>query len=417
MNYYLQQFAATAAPSVWAGLKAQDTRIPWEPITERLPRQAGASRDGVEQQGQQLALGGGDPSSGTISSSPPACSRAVPPSALAGSSRRSRTRSSSSWRSRTRTVTGSRRPPTRSPGGRRPVVTTPLFALTNKVPGRVPARLDRPSLRAGARALVEKTEALAAAIRYLATAGQAPASRSERAGSRRRSSKQALAAANKLVQSNCGARTSVVESTDPGPYAPDLPAMKTIGTDGALHVGAHAGPWAPLPGRPAADHSAHRLRSSDRARPGATTGTATAEAGSDGGWRAVHQAQRLRPRWLRRSFRSRSRPSASARPARTLLLGAGLLPPAAEPVRRLLAQGGAHDAPGAPTDVEEQDETIDGDARGRGASEAGRPSRRGSDRSRSRCSACSRWCSSLRSSPARSSGSGTATASTSSPPT
>ncbi len=66
-NYFLQKYVATAAPSVWAGLKAQDTRIPWEPISERLGRTASASRDGVEQQGQQLALGGGDPSTGNIS--------------------------------------------------------------------------------------------------------------------------------------------------------------------------------------------------------------------------------------------------------------------------------------------------------------------------------------------------------------
>ena len=66
-NYFMQKFAATAAPSVWEGLKAQDRTIPWEPISERLGRTVSASRDGVEQQSQQLGLGGGDPGSGTIS--------------------------------------------------------------------------------------------------------------------------------------------------------------------------------------------------------------------------------------------------------------------------------------------------------------------------------------------------------------
>ena len=57
-------------------------------------------------------------------------------------------------------------------GGRRPVARAPLFALTNKVPGAYPlVWVDH--LYAPAHGLsIEKTEALATVIRYLATAGQ-----------------------------------------------------------------------------------------------------------------------------------------------------------------------------------------------------------------------------------------------------
>ena len=172
MNYYLQQYTATAAPTVWSGLKALETRIQWEPITERLPRQAGASRDGVEQQGQQLALGGGDPSSGTISGFTAGVFAAVPASAVGGV-RQAFPKAKLEY-VEVQNANGEWVAPTPASidaavnaGG-----AAPLFALSNKVPGAYPlVWVDH--LYAPAHGLsLAKTEGMAALIRYVATAGQ-----------------------------------------------------------------------------------------------------------------------------------------------------------------------------------------------------------------------------------------------------
>ncbi len=242
MSFYLQQFAATAAPSVWSGLKQQDTRIAWEPITERLPRQAGASRDGVEQQGQQLALGGGDPSSGTISGFTAGVFAAVPASAIGGV-KQAFPKAKLEYM-QVQNANGDWVAP--NPASIDAAVNAggaaPLFALTNKVPGAYPlVWVDH--LYAPAHGLsIEKTEGLAAVIRYLATAGQDAA---QPVGEGRLPGPlvtMALAAADQLVRSNCDAPDRhVVESSDPGPSAPDLPAIKTIGTM------LHCAPGAPAP--------------------------------------------------------------------------------------------------------------------------------------------------------------------------
>lgn len=227
-NYFLQQYVAQAAPGVWAGLKAQDTRIPWEPISERLGRTASASRDGVEQQGQQLALGGGDPGSGTISGFTAGVVASVPASAM-GAVKQTFPQAKIEF-IEVQNANGDWVKPTPesisaaiAAGG-----TKPLYALTNKVPGAYPlAWVDY--LYAPAKGLSQpKTEAMAATIRYLATAGQEAA---KPVGEGRLSApltKEALAAADAIVRSNCEGK--VVENTDPGPYAPDLPAIKAIGT-------------------------------------------------------------------------------------------------------------------------------------------------------------------------------------------
>jgi ABC-type phosphate transport system substrate-binding protein len=227
-NYFLQKYAATAAPSVWAGLKAQDTRIPWEPISERLGRTASASRDGVEQQGQQLALGGGDPSTGTISGFTAGVMAVAPASAMGGVKQSFPNakvefvevqNANGDW------VAPSPESISKAieAGGE-----TPLYALTNKVPGAYPlAWVDY--LYAPAKGLSrEKAEAIASVIRYIATAGQKAA---QPVGEGRLSvdlTQKALAAANQIIESNCAGK--VIDNTDAGPYAPDLPELESIGT-------------------------------------------------------------------------------------------------------------------------------------------------------------------------------------------
>src|SRR5262249_22571454 len=108
---------------------------------------------------------------------------------------------------------------------------TPLYALTNKVPGAYPLVWgDR--LYAPAHGLsVAQTEALATLIRHLATTGQEKA---EPVGEGRLSAAlvtTALKAADQLVLSNCQGPDRKVElNFDPGPLAPaSATAMQGIG--------------------------------------------------------------------------------------------------------------------------------------------------------------------------------------------
>jgi hypothetical protein len=242
-NFFLQQWAATAAPAVWKGLKESETRIVWEPISERLPRQAGASRDGVEQQSQMLTLGGGDPGSGTINGFSSGVFAPIPASSL-GFLRQAFPKAELQY-IHVQNANGDWVTPT--PDSINIAVTAggaaPLYATTNKVPGAYPlVWVDH--FYAPAKGLsIQKTEATAAVMRYLATAGQDAAAP---VGEGRLSLPlvaAALEAANQLVRSNCeGNDRHVVESTDPGPFAPDLAAVKTIGTMAHCEPGAPPAP-------------------------------------------------------------------------------------------------------------------------------------------------------------------------------
>jgi PBP superfamily domain len=230
-SYFLQQFVAAKAPDVWNGLKASNPTIPWEPITERLGRQGGASRDGVDQQSQQLALGGGDPTSGTLTQFTAGVFAPVPPSAVGGIKQTfpdakvqfvQVQNANGDW---VEPTPDSINKAVDAGGG------TPLYALTNAVPGAYPfVWIDH--LYAPAHGLtIEKTETLATLIRYLATAGQAAAKPVGEGELSQPLVKQALVAANQLVKSNCtGNDRHIEESSDAGSFAPDLPAMDSIGT-------------------------------------------------------------------------------------------------------------------------------------------------------------------------------------------
>jgi len=335
LNYFLQKYAATAAPSVWAGLKAIDTRIPWEPISERLGRTASASRDGVEQQSQQLALGGGDPSTGTISGFTAGVMATVPASAMGGvkqSFPNAKTEfievqnANGEWvaptpESLTKAVAA---------GG-----ATPLHALTNKVPGAYPLTWVS-YLYAPAKGLsLEKTEALAAVIRYLATAGQKaaqPAGEGELPDGLR---KQALAAADQLVQSNCQGK--VITSDDPGDYAPDLPEMKAIGTM-ARCTSEPKDPSAAPPPPPASGSFDSGTFSSGASTTSTDTGATTTAAttSSDDEEAGSIESVALAATKLPLPF-----PSGASGVDRlaTLLIGAGLYFLLRRPVQRMLARG------------------------------------------------------------------------------
>jgi len=241
INYYLQEFEKTAAPDVWHDNQALYPDATWEPTSEHMPQVVGVTRDGAEQQVDQLAQGGYGVGRGATSQFVQGGIAAAPPSTLR--SFQSTFRQAPLVEAQMQNANGDWVAPTPTAidkavaaGG-----DTPLFALTNKVAGAYPlVWVDH--LYAPAHGLsIEKTEGLATMIRYLVTTGQDKAGP---VGEGRLSPAlvaKALQAADALVRSNCqGADRQVVVSSDPGPLAPaTATAMRSIGAM------AHCAPAAP----------------------------------------------------------------------------------------------------------------------------------------------------------------------------
>ncbi len=228
ITYYEQQFIKATAPSVWTGNQKVHPSSAWEPITERLPQNVGTTRDGAEQQVDQLDDGGWGVA-GT-SASVQAGIALAPPSAVRTFVTTTGVRL---MFAQVQNANGDWVTPT--PDSINKAVDaggdTPLYAMTNKVPGAYPfVWVDH--LYAPAHGLsVAKTEGLAMLIRYLATTGQETTGA---VGEGRLSPAlvaDALHQADQLVQSNCvGSDRKIVLSTDPGPLAPaTATAMKSIG--------------------------------------------------------------------------------------------------------------------------------------------------------------------------------------------
>jgi ABC-type phosphate transport system substrate-binding protein len=231
-TYFLQQFIKQGAPDIWQGEQDLDRRFRWEPITERFPRALnGVTRDGAEQQVDQLAqngngvIGTSQPQvSGGIAYAPPALMRAFksgfPQYTLDFAEIKN---AQGEWVAPTPDAINK----AVDAGG-----DNPLYALTNPVSGAYPiVWVDH--LYAPAHGLsVEKTEGIATLIRYLATTGQEKEAASGEGRLPAPLVAKALAAANELVMSNCtGSDRNLVSNSDPGPAAPaTATAMKSIGT-------------------------------------------------------------------------------------------------------------------------------------------------------------------------------------------
>ncbi len=230
ITYYLQTFVKTAAPDVWQGNALANPTVPWEPITERLGQASGITRDGAEQQLAQLVQGGcgtiglcANDVAGGIAPAPPSMVKqfrqAFPKQPVDLAELKN---ANGDWVAPTADAINK----AVDAGGE-----SPLYPLTHKVPGAYPlVWVDH--LYAPAHGLsIEKTEGLAMTIRYLATTGQ---EKENPAGEGRLSTAlvaEALAAADKLVSSNCtGSGRRIVTSSDPGPLAPPTAtAMRSIG--------------------------------------------------------------------------------------------------------------------------------------------------------------------------------------------
>lgn len=231
ISFYWQTYVKTAAPDVWDGNRQLNPDIPWEPVTERVGKVAGVTRDGAEQQLAQLNQGGCGVL-GTCSNDVAGGVAPAPPSMLKGFNAAfpkqpielaQMQNANGDWVGPTPDAINK----AVDAGG-----ATPLYALTNKVPGAYPlVWVDR--LYAPAKGLnAAKTEGLAMTIRYLATSGQ---KYSTAAGEGRLSQAliaEALAAADALVRSNCqGADRRIVANADPGPLAPaSATEMQQIGS-------------------------------------------------------------------------------------------------------------------------------------------------------------------------------------------
>jgi ABC-type phosphate transport system substrate-binding protein len=230
-SYFLQSFVKLTAPDVWHDVQVDNPLVKFEPITERLARLSFASRDGALQQANQIATGGGDPSSGTISQFTAGVMAAVPASALGllhTSFPKTTIRAVEVQNANGDWVAPTPESINRAvdAGG-----DTPLFATTNEVAGAYPLAWVE-HMYAPTRGLSPaKTEALATTIRFLVTAGQTTTAAVGEGRLPQSLVKQALAAADRLVTSNCTqANAKIVASPDPGPMAPDVAPMKEIGT-------------------------------------------------------------------------------------------------------------------------------------------------------------------------------------------
>jgi ABC-type phosphate transport system substrate-binding protein len=246
-NYYLQQYAETAAPSIWKDFQRPGVTL--DPITERLPGlfnpTFGTSRDGADQQANFTVV---DPDSnapsyvrsgGLLAALPPSYlnfMHGLPPENVADYNASIPAmefvqiqNSNGDWLAPTPDAINK----AVNAGG-----DTPLYAinhtnnpkLNNPVPGAYPLVYVN-HLYAPAHGLPpDKTEAVATMIRYMATAGQTAA---KLAGDGQLSAPlvtKALTAADSLVTSNCtGPGFVLTTNSDPGPYGQEIPALKGIG--------------------------------------------------------------------------------------------------------------------------------------------------------------------------------------------
>ncbi len=235
-SYYLQQYVETAAPSVWSGNIAASPGVNWTPgpngtVTERMPRQPGASREAVDDIAGQLMLGGynGPFAAGAIGTLPPSAVASALQTAPAPSANGDFTleylqirNDHGDWVAPTPASIDA----AIDAGG-----DTPLYALTNDVHNAYPLAWVE-HMYVPARGLTAtKTEAVATMIRYLATAGQNAAAQWGEGTLSPALATQALNAANQVVQSDCpAAGGTIVQNSSPGSDAPALPGLSTIGT-------------------------------------------------------------------------------------------------------------------------------------------------------------------------------------------
>ena len=241
-NYYLQQFVKAAAPKTWASILSTFHQYQWEPIAERWPRvPGGASREGLEQQSLPLGQGGIDPLTGGYNQSTSGTIGALAPSSMeqvlevypvAQIQWAYMQNANNDWVAPNPDTINA----AVDAGGDQP-----LYALTNKTPNAYPlVWVDKIYVKSSGLS-ADKTEALATMIRYVATAGQSVMVQHNDGRLSSDLVKQALTAADDVVQSNCkGSDRVLVKDSTPGRFAPNLDAIKAIGP--MFHCNSKAAP-------------------------------------------------------------------------------------------------------------------------------------------------------------------------------
>jgi hypothetical protein len=244
-NYYLADWIRTAAPNTWNSIKTTSPPgLVWEDPTthdlfERMPRVPALSRQGADQAGDQLTIPGGV-AGGTIGLNIAGAVGDLPPSALIAAPQGQSSANPLSFieipnahgdfvSPSTATIDAA----VNAGNG------TPLYALTHDVKDAYPLTWVNYLYVKAAGLSAAKTEAVATVMRYLATDGQAAAAPWNEGTLSQPLVTQALQAANQVVQSNCpAAGGTVFQSNDPGPDAPNLSGIHTIGA--MLHCQAPA---------------------------------------------------------------------------------------------------------------------------------------------------------------------------------
>lgn len=278
-DYYSELLAASGAPAVWQGLQ-KDFRSTFT-VGDALPPTLStvSTAQGLLSQldklnpldikGALLLPQSGAGAGGILA--------AVPPSGLALLKQRAPT-NPAQWIS-VQNANGDWLTP--SPASIEAAVNaggdTALYGFNHSVAGAYPLTYVN-HLYAPAHGLsVDKTEALATVIRYLATDGQGAMEASGDGKLSTPLASRALSAANQLVLSNCtGAGASLVVSADPGRLAPGLPGLKAIGS--MLHCNPTAAPAAPGVGSAGAAPSSGVIPAASGLIP-----TSSADASAPGG--------------------------------------------------------------------------------------------------------------------------------------
>jgi hypothetical protein len=226
MNFYLQKYAQTAAPRVWELAKTEFPNVKWEPVDEVIPLASKKSRQGLEAQVGTIAnWRNGDGASTDYGSL-----GGVPPSAL----ELARELYPNTPYYPVEIKNGADEWIAPTPASINAAVDaggdTPLYALTNPVPGAYPLVWINQMYVPSSGLSLEKTNAIATWIRYLATDGQDLAAAHGEGRLSAALVTEALAAADEVVVKNCTKpEQEVVTSTNPGSNAPATPKLQAIG--------------------------------------------------------------------------------------------------------------------------------------------------------------------------------------------
>lgn len=233
-NRYLMEYAKTMAPDVWEMAttvwQPDDPADPydyvWDPVQSRFSSRS-ASRFGNDTMMGLLAISDLDVQTGTYHEGFTGNAGAIPSTLVkpyfeqnpkAGFRLMEIQNANGDWVL----------PTTESIGLAAAAGDAPNIAATEPVPGAYPLTWVERLYTFGGTLDPEQANALAAAVRYIATDGQAAVVAHDGAALPPRLVDEALAAADQIVAANCPADTHEVAVGGPGPMEPGTPGVQTL---------------------------------------------------------------------------------------------------------------------------------------------------------------------------------------------